>query len=77
VKAPARLPDDRPIADARESGVAGEIRRSTIGGITLCVGTGTKFEHPTVLCFFDDSQTKAVTRLSSGDRVRLRGRVEA
>ncbi len=55
------------------AGVAGEIQRGTIGGITLDVGTGKPFEAPKVRCFFDDSQTEKVKALSKGDHVRVRG----
>ena len=58
------------------SGTAGEIQRSAIGGISLAIGTGKRFETPKVKCFFDDAQTTKVKALSKGDSVRVRGRVQ-
>jgi tRNA_anti-like len=56
-------------------GTVGDVRQSSIGGITVNFGSASsRFMH--AHCFFDALQAKKVSALSRGDRVWVRGRVQ-
>ena len=58
------------------SGIVGDIKKDILGDIYVTVGTGKSFEIPKAQCFFGDSHAAAVSRLSGGARITVRGRVE-
>lgn len=59
----------------RTTGVVGDVKKDITGSIYVTVGTGQPFEIPKVQCFFEAGQEAAVTSLSRGDRVTVRGTV--
>jgi hypothetical protein len=57
------------------TGLVGDVKKDILGSIYVTVGTGAVFEIPTVQCFFEKDQTEAVSSLSKGNKITVRGRV--
>jgi hypothetical protein len=57
------------------TGVVGAVRDTMLGGISVDLGTGKRWEFQFVSCFVSRDQAKVVAQLNKGERVKVRGRV--
>jgi hypothetical protein len=58
------------------SGVVGDVKKDIMDDIYVIVGTGNRFEIPTIQCFMGKAGASSVAALSKGDKITVRGRVE-
>ena len=58
------------------SGVVTDVKQGEIGGITVNLGTGKRYETPHAHCFVADDQAKRVAMLSRGQKVTMKGKVQ-
>ena len=58
------------------SGIVDTVKKDILGSIYVTVGTGEWLQIPQVQCYFDASRANDTARLSKGDHVRMRGRVD-